>query len=66
MVVEQGCGPNNKTKSDNHGKSGRKLALRSLTYKPRKIQREQSIQQRKLHKKNCLVTSLVEMIVEKK
>ena len=65
MAVEQGCGPNNKT-SDNHGKSGRKLAVRSLTYKLRKIQGEQSMQQRKLHKKKGLVTSLVEMIVEKK
>ena len=65
MAVEQGCGPNNKT-SDNHGKSGRKWAVRSLTYKLRKIQREQSMQQRKLHKKKGLVTSLVEMIVEKK
>ena len=65
MAVEQGCGPNNKT-SDNHGKSGRKLAVRSLTYKLRKIQRQQSMQQRKLHKKKDLVTSLVEMIVEKK
>ena len=65
MAVEQGYGPNNKT-SDNHGKSGRKLAVRSLTYKLRKIQREQSMQQRKLHKKKGLLTSLVEMIVEKK
>ena len=65
MAVEQGCGPNNKA-SDNHGKSGRKLAVRSLTYKLRKIQREQSMQQRKLHKKKGLLTSLVEMIVEKK
>ena len=38
---------------------------KELTYKLRKIQREQSMQQRKLQKKKGLVAQLIETIVEK-
>ena len=53
-------------KSVNYGKNECKAVIKSLTYKLREIQREQSMRQRNLQKKKHLVTSLEKKIVGKK
>ena len=53
-------------KSVNYGKNESKAVIKSLAYKLREIQREQSMRQRYLQKKKHLVTSLEKKIVRKK